>query len=113
MPHKPLRFLHAADFHLDQPLIGLGDVPEHLVQLMIDAPYLAAQRVFEAAMAENVAFVVLSGNLLDLSNPEPRALQFLIDRFGELQGLFSDRPGGLASDASPGGQVVAFARTRD
>ena len=37
----------------------------------------------------------------------------LNDRFGELQGLFSDRPGGLASDASPGGQVVAFARTRD
>ena len=37
----------------------------------------------------------------------------LNDRFGELQRLFSDRPGGLTSDASPGGQVVAFARTRD
>jgi len=37
----------------------------------------------------------------------------LNDRFGELQGLFSDRPGGGPSDASPGGQVVAFARTRD
>ena len=37
----------------------------------------------------------------------------LNDRFGELQGLFSDRPGGLTSDASTGGQVVAFARTRD
>jgi len=37
----------------------------------------------------------------------------LNDRFGELQGLFSDRPGGLPSDESPGGQVVAFARTRD
>jgi hypothetical protein len=37
----------------------------------------------------------------------------LNDRFGELQGLFSDRPGGAPSDPLPGGQVVAFARTRD
>jgi hypothetical protein len=37
----------------------------------------------------------------------------LNDRFGELQGLFSDRPGALPSEASSGGQVVAFARTRD
>jgi hypothetical protein len=37
----------------------------------------------------------------------------LNDRFGELQGLFSERPGELPSGVSPGGQVLAFARTRD
>jgi len=37
----------------------------------------------------------------------------LNDRFGELQGLFSDRPGDSSTDASLGGHVVAFARTRD
>ena len=100
MPHKPLRFLHAADFHLDQPLTGLDDVPEHLVDLMIDAPYLAAQRLFETAMAENVSFVVLSGNLLDLTNPEPRALQFLVDRFAELEqhGIATYWAGGSLDD---------------
>jgi DNA repair exonuclease SbcCD nuclease subunit len=100
MPHKPLRFLHAADFHLDQPLTGLDDVPEHLVDLMIDAPYLAARRLFETAMAENVSFVVLSGNLLDLTNPEPRALQFLVDRFAELEqhGITTYWAGGSLDD---------------
>ncbi len=52
---------------------------------MINAPYLAAQRVFDAAVAENVAFVVLTGNLLDLGSPEPRALQFLTERFAQLE----------------------------
>ena len=85
MPHKPLRFLHAADLHLDQPLTGLRDVPDHLRELMINAPYLAARRLFDTAVAENVAFVVLSGNLLDLSSPEPRALQFLTDCFSHLE----------------------------
>jgi len=37
----------------------------------------------------------------------------LNDRFGELQGLFSDRPGDLRSSPQVAGQVVAFARTRD
>ena len=37
----------------------------------------------------------------------------LNDRFGELQGLFSERPGELPVSAPSAGQVVAFARTRD
>ncbi|MBT8429872.1 MAG: DUF3135 domain-containing protein [Gammaproteobacteria bacterium] len=37
----------------------------------------------------------------------------LNDRFGELQGLFSDRPGGLPAAPPSEGRVVAFARTRD
>ena len=39
----------------------------------------------------------------------------LNDRFGELQGLFSERPGEHRSGPSlvGGGEVVAFARTRD
>ena len=37
----------------------------------------------------------------------------LNDRFGELRGLFSERPGAIDENPSPTGQVVAFARTRD
>ena len=37
----------------------------------------------------------------------------LNDRFGELQGLFSERPNETRSSAPAPGQVVAFARTRD
>lgn len=37
----------------------------------------------------------------------------LNDRFGELQGLFSERPNEVRSSTPMPGQVVAFARTRD
>ena len=37
----------------------------------------------------------------------------LNDRFGELQGLFSEHPGDLRASPQSAGQVVAFARTRD
>ncbi len=37
----------------------------------------------------------------------------LNDRFGELRGLFSERPGATEKNPSLTGQVVAFARTRD
>ena len=37
----------------------------------------------------------------------------LNDRFGELQGLFSEHPDQLPAHPQLGGQVVAFARTRD
>ena len=37
----------------------------------------------------------------------------LNDRFGELQGLFSEHPEGLPANPQLAGQVVAFARIRD
>jgi len=37
----------------------------------------------------------------------------LKDRLGELQGLFSDRPGEIRTNDPLGGQVVVFARNRD
>jgi len=37
----------------------------------------------------------------------------LNDRFGELQGLFSERPNQIRANAPLAGQVLAFARNRD
>jgi hypothetical protein len=37
----------------------------------------------------------------------------LNDRFGELQGLFSERPGERQANPALPGEVVAFARSRD
>jgi DNA repair exonuclease SbcCD nuclease subunit len=78
------RFLHAGGFLLDQPLCGLTEIPEALTDLLIDAPFTAAQKVFDAAIEERVDFVVLNGDLLDLSRPSARALAFLLDNFDRL-----------------------------
>jgi DNA repair exonuclease SbcCD nuclease subunit len=84
MSEVAFRFLHASDFHLEQPVTGLSDIPEALREVCIDAPYIAAERVFDLALAERVDFVLLSGDLLDPRAAGPRALAFLQEQFDRL-----------------------------
>jgi DNA repair protein SbcD/Mre11 len=82
LPH--FRFLHAGGFALHQPLGGLAEIPESLRELFIEAPYQAAQRVFDIAIEERVDFLVLTGDLVDLSRASPRAIAFLLENFERL-----------------------------
>jgi DNA repair protein SbcD/Mre11 len=84
MSGQHFRFLHAGGFLLDQPLAGLTEIPEPLTDLLIDAPFNAAQKVFDAAIEERVDFVALNGDLLDLTRPSVRAISLLIDNFERL-----------------------------
>ena len=43
MPASPFRFIHASDFHLERPLMGVADVPDHLRDLFLESPYTAAR----------------------------------------------------------------------
>jgi hypothetical protein len=82
--HQPFRFIHASDFHLDRPLRGLAEVPDHLRGALIDVPYRAAERVFDAAIRERVDFVVLAGDIVDPLLSGPRGLVFLGKQFERL-----------------------------
>ena len=84
MSHGPFRFVHASDFHLEQPLAGVAEVPEHLRDRFIDAPYQAATRVFDAVLAEEAEFLILSGDLLHAQNTGPRGPLFLAQQFSRL-----------------------------
>jgi DNA repair exonuclease SbcCD nuclease subunit len=84
MSRRPFRFLHAADLHLDQPISGLAEVPEQLLDTLIECPLLAAARVFDAALNHDVDFVVLAGGVLDYSRCAPHELVFLADQFQRL-----------------------------
>jgi hypothetical protein len=84
MSDPTLRFIHAADFHLEMPLGGVTEVPDHLQDLFIEAPYTAAERVFEAALAEEADFLVLAGDLLDAQRTGPRGPLFLVEQFERL-----------------------------
>jgi hypothetical protein len=79
-----LRFVQAGDFHLHQPFSGLADVPEHLAPRLIEASYQAAEGVFDAALAAEVDFVLLTGNLRDPHPAGPRGLVFLAEQFTRL-----------------------------
>jgi DNA repair exonuclease SbcCD nuclease subunit len=84
MSNWPFRFIHAGDFHLEQPLMGVAEVPDHLRDLFLDAPYAAGKRVFDAALAEDAAFVLLCGDILDCVGAGPRGTLFLIEQFNRL-----------------------------
>jgi DNA repair exonuclease SbcCD nuclease subunit len=81
---QPLRLVHASDLHLERPLYGLAEVPEHLRELLIDAPLRAAEQVFETALAENADAVLLAGDVLNVDLAGPPAIVLLLDQFARL-----------------------------
>lgn len=82
---KPsLRLLHASDLHLEQPIYGLSEVPESLRELLIEAPYHAAEQAFEAALSEDVDAVLLAGDVLNVDRAGPPAIMLLLEQFARL-----------------------------
>ena len=84
MSQPALKFVHASDFHLDRPLGGVAEVPAHLRDLFLDAPYLAAEQVFNTAVTEGVDALLLTGDIVDFHNVGPRAVVFLTEQFQRL-----------------------------
>lgn len=78
---EAFKFVHASDFHLDQAIRGISELPKHLKSVLASAPYEAARKVFDLALAERVDFVLLTGDLFDLSTGGPRAAAFLLNQF--------------------------------
>ena len=84
MALETFRFLHASDFHLDQPPGGLTELPAELVDPLIESTYRAVDTVFDTAIREEVAFVVLSGDIIHFPSASPRAIDFLATQFERL-----------------------------
>ena len=81
---ESLKFIHASDFHLDESISGLVELPKHLIEVLANAPYEAASKVFDLAVAERVDFVLLSGDLFDFEAGNARAIAFLLSQFQRL-----------------------------
>ena len=79
------RFLHAADIHLDSPLVGL----ERYELAPIAATRSATRRAFEnlvqLAIDEQVAFVVLAGDLFDGKPKDYSTGLFFVDQMAKLE----------------------------
>lgn len=59
------RFLHAADLHLDTPVTGLAAASPAVASALRDASLLAFDDLVRTAIARDVAFVVLAGDVYD------------------------------------------------
>lgn len=85
MSGESFRFLHASDFHLEQPCYGLAEAPDHLQDPLIEAPLRAVANVFETAILEDVQFVVLSGDIIAPRIAGSYALAFLMEQLEALR----------------------------
>lgn len=84
MSQPPLKFVHAGDLHLERPLSGVAEVPPHLRENFLEAPYLAAEQIFETALTEGADAVLLAGDVAQLDRAGPRAVVFLTEQFRRL-----------------------------
>ena len=84
MPGESFRFIHASDFHLETPLGDLDELPPPLRDAMATAPHQAVAAIFEAALSNNIDFVVLTGDLLNPQTAGPYGMNLLLEQFEKL-----------------------------
>lgn len=60
-----MRFIHAADIHLDSPLRGLGSYDDMPVDMLRGATRAAFTRLVDEALSLQVDFMVIAGDLYD------------------------------------------------
>lgn len=58
-----IKFIHAADLHLDTPFLGLEQISAELSEVMREAPFQSFQKIVDKAIGHRVDFVLLSGDL--------------------------------------------------
>ncbi|MBN3785459.1 DNA repair exonuclease [Burkholderia sp. Ac-20353] len=60
-----MKFIHAADIHLDSPLHGLSAYPDAPAAQLRNASREALRQLVDRALEEEVAFLVIAGDLYD------------------------------------------------
>ena len=60
-----VRFIHAADLHLDSPFTGLKHLSPQWKERLQQAPYQALENLVHTAIDEQVDFVIIAGDIYD------------------------------------------------
>lgn len=63
-----IRFLHAADIHLDSPFSGIRNLPSQVRERIVNAGYQAFSNLIDEALNRNVDFVLFAGDIFDQAN---------------------------------------------
>lgn len=79
------RFLHAADIHLDSPLLGLAEQTDDAAELVRTAPREALSRLVGLAVEERVDFLIIAGDLYDGDWRDYNTGLFFAEQMGRLQ----------------------------
>ncbi|MDQ0174798.1 metallophosphoesterase family protein [Bacillus chungangensis] len=112
-----VRFIHAADLHLDSPFIGLQHLPSSIWRRIQESTFSAFEKVVDAAIKRHVDFVLLCGDLYDGEDRSIKAqarMRKQLERLEEM-GIYvyllhgnHDHLGGLWTTIDMPGNVQTF-----
>lgn len=70
---KKITFIHAADLHLDSPMLGLKHLPQTIFQRLKESTFTSFSNIIDTAIKHRVDFVILAGDLFDGEDRSIRA----------------------------------------
>jgi DNA repair protein SbcD/Mre11 len=79
------RFLHASDVHLDAPLLGLSRYPGAPVDEVRQATRCSLTNLVDVAIDEEVAFVIVAGDLFDGAGRDYHSALFVVAEASRLR----------------------------
>src|SRR5699024_12369177 len=81
---RPIRFIHAADEHLEHPFQGLSKLPDTIFSQVQESTFDAPQQLIKLAISRQVDFVLLVGDLFDHERQSLKAQIRLRSAFEQL-----------------------------
>lgn len=85
-----VKFIHAADLHLDSPFKSRSKMPPNILDILMTSTYKSVTRMIDFAIKENVDFILVAGDVFDQSNRSLKSEIFLKKEFNRLKekGIF-------------------------
>ena len=75
-----IRFVHAADLHLDSPFVGIKAVaPQNVARALHDATFAAYENIIELCIDESVDALLVAGDVYDSADRSLRAQLKFVD----------------------------------
>ncbi|TMU88196.1 DNA repair exonuclease [Bacillus sp. BHET2] len=70
---ESIRFFHVADLHLDSPFKGLKHLPNEVFERIQNSTFVSFDKVVKEAIARQIDFMIISGDLFDEEDRSIRA----------------------------------------
>ena len=75
-----LRFVHAADLHLDSPFQGIrNEAPAHVAETLHNATFSAFENIIDLCLREDVDALLIAGDIYDAADRSLRAQLRFVD----------------------------------
>lgn len=80
-----VKFIHAADLHLDTPFSGLEQTSKPLAEKLRQAPFQSLAKLVDLALEETVDFVLFAGDLYNTEQVNIKAQSLFIEQMKRLE----------------------------